>query len=68
LLLYKSSWHHTSSHYNRTDFYSFDEDKYNELTQEDIDNISPSVTVKETPIRHKGEIDYIEWTGSYIAP
>ncbi len=37
-LLYKSSWHHTSSKYNRTDFYSIDEDKIEELNQDEINN------------------------------
>ena len=27
-----SSWHHTSSHYNKTDFYSIDEDAIDSLT------------------------------------
>ena len=31
-MLYVSSWHHTSDHYNRTDFYSVDTDRLNKIT------------------------------------
>lgn len=34
-----SSWHHTSNHYNRTDFYSLDVDRIQDLTDEKIDKL-----------------------------
>lgn len=36
LCLYYSSWHHTSNHYNKTDFYSLDIDTVAELTDEKL--------------------------------
>ena len=35
-LLTRTSWHHTSKFYNRTDFYSLDEDTVESLTEEDV--------------------------------
>ena len=37
--LAKSSWHHTSSYYNETDFYSIDECEIEDLTNEDIEKL-----------------------------
>lgn len=34
-----SSWHHTSSHYNKTDFYSLDVKAVENLTDERIDEL-----------------------------
>lgn len=34
-----SSWHHTSSHYNKTDFYSIDEDAIDSLTLDTINHL-----------------------------
>lgn len=36
LFLYKSSWHHTGSWYNETDFYSFDEDAVSAVSDSQI--------------------------------
>ena len=36
-LLHKSSWHHTSKFYNRTDFYELDIDYLESLTDSDLD-------------------------------
>lgn len=69
VLLYKSSWHHTSSMYNRTDFYSFDEDALDDLTQEKVSRLlsAKKETPVENPIR-KGDIDYITWEGTRNYP
>lgn len=40
--LNRSSWHHTSLMYNRTDFYALDEDFLAELTDDRINNIIQS--------------------------
>jgi hypothetical protein len=46
LVLMKTSWHHTSKHYNETDFYSINEDALSKLTNEKI---------QETVLSHKNE-------------
>ena len=51
-LLYKSSWHHTSSRYNRTDFYSLDVDRLEELMTEDVLKMSEKKTEKSGSHRH----------------
>ena len=66
-LLYKSSWHHTSSMYNRTNFYSIDESKLESLTEENIANWDTSKPVQDV-VKYKGKIEYIEWTGSKNHP
>lgn len=68
-LLYKSSWHHTSSMYNRTDFYAVDEDVVEDLTQDAVNewrNIPPAE--KPSTTSYRGAIDYIEWTGTRKHP
>lgn len=44
--LVKTSWHHTSKMYNKTDFYSIKEDFVQALTQDDVDNIATKQTSK----------------------
>jgi murein DD-endopeptidase MepM/ murein hydrolase activator NlpD len=66
-LLYKSSWHHTSSMYNRTNFYSLDESKLESLTEENISNWDTSKPAQDV-VKYKGKIEYIEWTGSRNHP
>lgn len=39
LFLRRSSWHHTSKHFNKTDFYCVDEERLEEITQANIDII-----------------------------
>lgn len=34
-----SSWHHTSSHYNKTDFYSIDEEAIDSLSPDTINHL-----------------------------
>lgn len=70
-LLYKSSWHHTSCHYNCTDFYSFDDDSLEEIGSERVEEI-----IRNRPERHKKQhkkqpqkitalIEYTVWEGQY---
>ena len=47
-MLVRSSWHHTSKFYNKTDFYSLDVDYIEKLTQEDINKIINNRVKKET--------------------
>lgn len=37
--LFNSSWHHTSMHYNETNFYKLDEEKINSFTQKELELI-----------------------------
>lgn len=69
LCLYCSSWHHTSSHYNKTDFYSIDEDKVENLTDEQIeDAILSSKHIEEKPAEEKWKCAFLEWSGSRKHP
>lgn len=65
--LYKSSWHHTSSHYNRTEFYSVDTDKAEEI---ELDQIPHLEIAKEEPkqILYKANIVYCTWEGTRNHP
>ena len=66
-----SSWHHTSDYYNKTDFYSIDEDKVESITSDEINqilNIKPEKKEKLPSNIRKGKIDYIVWTGTRKHP
>lgn len=66
--LYCSSWHHTSKHYNRTDFYSIDEDEIAELTDTKIDEYiacyNEAKSSKNEEKEEKWECAFLEWTGT----
>ena len=65
-LLCVSSWHHTSSHFNRTDFYDIWWDKLEHLTDEEIDGWT---TIKEDkPQKEKWLCKFLEWSGSRRHP
>lgn len=73
-LLTRTSWHHTSSYYNQTDFYSFDEEAYEDVHESDINRWveahkqDVADKKKETPRIRKGRIDYLVWSGSRAHP
>lgn len=66
-LLLRTSWHHTSSYANATDFYSINEDRLRSLTEDAVKewNIERPVIENE---KYRGDIDYIEWTGTRKHP
>ena len=68
IFLYKSSWHHTSKMYNRTNFYSVNPD----VTMADIDKYiadNSANTSKEEPNPYKFcSVTYGEWEGSKRHP
>ena len=69
LLLKRTSWHHTSYYANATDFYSVNYDVLEDLTQEEIE--AAAVVSKKAAVklnRYRGNIDYLEWTGSRKHP
>ena len=70
LCLSYSSWHHTSNHYNKTDFYSLDINSVEKLTDERIDNeIEESKTEKKTePSEEKWKCAFLEWGGTRKHP
>ena len=67
-----SSWHHTSNHYNKTDFYSLDIDRIESLTDNAIDELLLSYKVdKKTqtkPSEEKWRCSFLEWSGSRNHP
>lgn len=69
LVLVRSSWHHTSSYANPTEFYSVDFDKLLALSKEDIIAASERVVDSQMPPnKYKGNIDYLEWSGTRKHP
>jgi hypothetical protein len=67
-VLYVSSRHHTSSRYNLTDFYSVDADLINFVKLEDIPTLTEKKERKEDPERFRGDITFLEWSGSWKWP
>ncbi len=69
ICLYKSSWHHTSNHYNCTDFYSLDLSGLESLTDEKIDAIiSDCRREQEKPEEEKWICAFLEWSGTRKHP
>lgn len=70
LCLRRSSWHHTSNHYNKTDFYSIDTDSVERLTDEKINNEIAEYKA-ETQIEsseEKWKCRFLEWGGTRKHP
>ena len=67
--LTRSSWHHTSSHYNRTDFYAVDLDTLRGMTLEDIAATpAPAPKPKVELKREVRRCRYLTWEGSRKHP
>lgn len=70
ILLVKTSWHHTSCHYNKTDFYSFDTEGILEFSENNLKNM-----IGEEKSRNNSEnseevwlCSFLEWSGSRNYP
>lgn len=77
LCLTYSSWHHTSSYYNSTDFYSIDYDFLEELTDSKIDEILKRYKEEQAEEKEekrkaneeqRWECEYLEWSGTRKHP
>lgn len=77
VFLYRSSWHHTSSHVVRTEFYSIDYDKVGELDNEwiadliKIDDEEKAERAKRKAQKELGEqweCAYLVWSGTKAHP
>lgn len=69
--LINSSWHHTSSRYNKTDFYTVNEDVIvgdREEFDEFVSNLDPDVKVKEKSPAYYAEVKYVVWSGTRRYP
>lgn len=65
MALVKTSWHHTSKMYNKTNFYSIDEDGIQRLTAADV----PKYKSEKIPDKtYRGDITYLEWSGTQKHP
>lgn len=67
ICLYRSSWHHTSNHYNKTDFYALDMNNLAELTDEKIDRIIENHK-EEKPAEERWECAFLDWGGTRKHP
>lgn len=69
ICLRKSSWHHTSSYYNDTNFYDIDVSGVENLTESDIDVL---LECKKPEIREekaeKWLCEFLEWSGTRNHP
>ena len=65
-----SSWHHTSNHYNKTEFYSLDDDEIAELTDEKIENILSEYKSEKPvePTEERWQCAFLEWSGTRKHP
>lgn len=67
-----SSWHHTSNHYNETDFYSLDEERIENLTDAKIDELlneyKTNKKEESEPTEEKWKCAFLEWGGTRKHP
>lgn len=67
-----SSWHHTSNHYNKTDFYSLDADRIENLTDDKIEELlldyKTDKKAESKPLEERWECAFLEWSGSRKHP
>lgn len=67
-----SSWHHTSNHYNKTDFYSLDVDRIENLTDDKIEELlsyyKADKKVESKLSEEKWKCAFLEWCGSRKHP
>lgn len=64
-----SSWHHTSSYYNQTEFYFVDVDRIIKLTEKEINSIIEASSKKEEKISKEiWKCAFLEWSGSRKHP
>lgn len=69
IFLIKTSWHHTSSHYNKTDFYSFND--YVDITEDEIlsrINTNKPREKEDKSDKYLADIEYLEWGGTRKRP
>ena len=63
--LRNSSWHHTSNHYNETQFFEIEVEKVNEITADSISKIISNRKPVEKPQEYEAEAYITEWVGNY---
>lgn len=68
-LLYNSSWHHTSKYFNRTEFYSIDDEALEEIDEKRVLEIIAKRKPRQpkkviVPQTITAEIKYTVWVGS----
>lgn len=68
-----SSWHHTSSHYNKTDFYSIDEEAIDSLSPDTINHLIEQTDLEKTEAKlekqeERWECEYLVWGGTRKHP
>lgn len=69
IFLIKTSWHHTSSRYNKTDFYSFN--NYVDITEDGIIsriNTNKPRAKEDKSDKYLADIEYLEWGGTRKRP
>ncbi len=74
-LLSYDSWHHSSSYFNKVDFYCIDTDNIEGFNIEDLKAINEDIKKEEKQAKEKALkgykialVDYIEWAGTKAHP
>jgi hypothetical protein len=68
-VLVRTSWHHTSSRCNRTDFYSVSDEAVQNFSEDQVTELCQKTTSeKAASLRYPGEIRYLEWSGTRAHP
>lgn len=69
-----SSWHHTGKYYNETEFYSLDEERIEDLTDERLKEIQAGYRKRQEELKKEKEQEeewvcsFLEWTGTRNYP
>lgn len=74
IILCQASWHHTSSHFNKTDFYTIDYKRLESLTDNDIKKLIKKIKEEKEKsasvqlVEEKWKCQFLEWSGSRKHP
>lgn len=67
-----SLWHHTSNHYNKTEFYSLDINRIENLTDDKIEELlldyKKEKRMESKPSEERWECAFLEWSGTRKHP
>lgn len=67
--LQRSSWHHTSSHYNKTDFYTVDTSRAEDYDMKGYSKPKPKAKAeKKEDVGYRVNATYLEWSGTRNHP
>ena len=67
-MLHRTSWHHTSNYYNRTDFYSLDDEYIESIDNGFLEELASIKEEKKKVTEETWKCEYLVWSGTRKHP